>query len=236
MSKLCTILKSIAPTHSQVSHVLTEAIAWLNGALGCNLERNLPNLLPLNGVVTFKDYSSDISNWLTSKGEQESLEKATAKVLVYGQPSAFKYRKLPQGLDEVLVHTIVKNIIMRLKVRVFGSSRLQVTTLDCTKPPIRIPIHPSALTHVPSVDELNRSILDRVTGEGAQRSRCDVHYTYDGEGTTWTPAVMFKKIRKEGPLPDFTYDFFKVTILIVPVHKNTLLKDLADVFRECDTV
>lgn len=228
---VCTLLKSTTSHHHQVSHTLTNVMTWLEETSGRRLQREPPRLMPLHGLVTFKDYTTDIPNWLTGKGEPECDGPSTAKVLVYGEPSVLNYEKLPTGdLDDVMLHTIVKSIVMRLKVRVFGSYRLQVTALDCTRAPFKISINPCALAKVPRVDELDGATLNLISGVGSHRGGCTM-YTYDGQGRLWAPVVMFTKLRKEGPLPDFTYDFYRVVILIVTVHTNAQMKELHDVFR-----
>lgn len=243
-------------TTTAASDVLTQSINWLRQKLSHSVERKTPHLLTLpDSVVTFTEYSSDLPNWLTCKGEEEEkyneeeeeeeeeATKCSAKMLVYGDPKPFRCNLPAGGLDRTLLHRLVKNIVMRMKVRVFGSSRLQVTTLDCTQGFVKVILNTSALSGITSVDQLDRSILIPATDPGIDRpdrslqTEDSVYFTHDAvTGSKWAPVIMFTKLRKRGAVADFTFTFYKMTILLVILNQRGFIKSLSQLFRDVATL
>lgn len=209
------------------SCMLTELIKMLR----CfdRSDRTTPHLLTLhNGnYFTIRDYSSDIPNWLTCMGEEEEIPSG-AKLLVYGDLKPFRGNQAADSLGDTKLNTLVKNIVLRLRVKILGSSRLEVTTLDCTQGLMKVTLKNSALSGISSLDQLDRSTLLNKSN----------HFTHDASSPTearWAPVIMFTRHNRQGPLREFTLEYYRIMILMVLLSPHGLVRSLKELFQSVAT-
>ncbi|TKS75721.1 hypothetical protein D9C73_010118 [Collichthys lucidus] len=111
-SELCQWL--IKLNQSTVAYqVLTGSIQWLRN-FDCS-ERRIPCLMSLDdNVVTFRDYSANLSNWLTNSGEErgeEAHKRSSSNTLVYGHPKPFRGNQTTESaLDTKPRHAGISSI------------------------------------------------------------------------------------------------------------------------------
>lgn len=227
-SNLCTWLCGLR-TGTPDSHVLTESIAWLRSVDPS--ERKTPYLVTLNGNhFTFRDYMSNIPSWLTHAGEEEeACNRSSAKLLVYGDPKPARGDQMAEGVGDTKLATLVKNIVLRMKTKIFRSARLEVTTLDCTQGLTKVTLNNSALSGISSVDQLDRSRLSNDKGN------C---YTHDAVSLTeskWAPVIKFTMFKREGPVQEFTVEYYRMTILMVLLSPQGSVRSLRELFQSVAT-
>lgn len=208
--------------------VLNTSIEWLRG-LQAGV-RTIPHLMTLQGnVFTFKDYLSDVSNWLTHRGdEEEAPHRNSAKLLVYGTPTPFRGNQMTEhGVGNTKLNTLVRNIVLRMRVTMFGSSRLEVTALDCTQGLTVVTLNVSAISGVPSIDQLqlDRSRLCQYNGN------CFAHDAVSKTDSKWSPVIMFTRLKRKGPVEEFTVDFYRLTILMVILKPHGGVGSLRELFQ-----
>lgn len=221
LRRLLSGLKS----ETSARRVLTDSIEWLR--LFARGERAVAHLAPLNNsVVTFKDYASNVSNWLTNTGEESPRTRSDAHMLVYGYPKPFRGNQMAESTGDTNLNTLVRNLILRMKVKVFESLRLKVSALDCTRGLTKVTLYNSALSGVTGVDQLKRS------------SKIGARVTHDVVSQTeskWGPVVMFEKCSRQGPVEELTVEFYKVTILVVLLSPEGSVKSLRELFQGVTT-
>lgn len=192
---------------------------------------------------TFREYLSDVPNWVGSRVGEANLDKCTAKVLVCGNPTRLPFTRFsktacrpdsaPGAADATLDHSglvkdLVRNIILRVKAKALWDNALAVTTLDCTQGLTKITLRPSALSGVPSVDELRRDMFESLD------LLC--LYTHDAAALLdWAPVMKITKHVTLTPLSNFSSYHFKIIILLVRMDaKETTkgaIKTLDELFR-----
>ncbi|KAE8277028.1 hypothetical protein D5F01_LYC25218 [Larimichthys crocea] len=106
-SELCQWL--IKLNQSTVAYqVLTGSIQWLRN-FDCS-ERRIPCLMSLDdNVVTFRDYSANLSNWLTNSGEErgeEAHKRSSSNTLVYGHPKPFRGNQTTESALDTKLDTL----------------------------------------------------------------------------------------------------------------------------------
>ena len=227
-SNLCKWLCGLNDSESAL-HVLTKSIEWLsNIAFG---ERVMPCISTLDGnVFTLRDYSSDVSNWLTCTGEEESPHgRSVAKVLVYGVPKTVRCDQTTKCVGDIKLCKMVRNIVLRMRVKVFGSSRLEVATLDCTQGFTKVTLNNLALTGVVDVDRLPQS---RLTDDNVS------YFTHDAVSQTmskWAPVIMFAKLKRHGPVDELTVEYYTMKILMVLLNTQGGVPSLRALFQSVAT-
>lgn len=221
-SELCTRLCELGT--GATWHALTMSIEWLRSF--DTRERMVLHLLTLDGnVFTFRDYSSDMSNWLTCVGEQEEAHaRSSAKLLVYGHPKSLTGDQTAESVGDTKLNTLVRNIALRLKVKIFGSSRLEVMTLDCTQGLTKVTLDNAALHGIPSVNQLDRLRL-------INKQRQLFHTRTVSHKSKWSPVIMFTKFQRQGPVQEFTVEYYKMTVLMVLQNPQGSVRSLRDLFR-----
>lgn len=220
---------SMLSTGTPASHVLTKSIEWLrNFDLS---ERTTPYLLTLHGnFFTFRDYSSDVPNWLTYVGEEEEAHnRSSAKLLVYGDPEPFRGNQTAEGVGDSKLNTLVRNIVLRMRVKIFRSSRLEVTTLDCTQGLMTVTLNSSALSGISSVDQLDGSRLLNDNGN------CYTHDAVSQTESKWAPVIMFTKFKRQGPVQELTVDYYRMKILMVLLSPQGWVRSLRELFQSVST-
>ena len=227
-SNLCKWLCNLS-TGTSTSQVLTDSIGWLRQFN--NDERTSPHLLTLIGrYFTFRDYTSEIPDWLTYLGEEEDARnKSSGKLLVYGEPQPYRGNQTAEGLGDTKLSTLVRNIVLRMRVKIFGSSRLEVTTLDCTQGLTKVTLNVSALSGVVRIDQLDRSKL--LTDNGS----CFTHDLVSHIDSKWAPVILFTKCKRQGPVQEFTLDYYKMTILMVLLNHEGSVLSLRELFNSVMT-
>lgn len=208
-SNLCKWLCNLS-TGTSTSQVLTDSIEWLRQFN--NGERTSPHLLTLLGrYFTFRDYTSEIPDWLTYLGEKEDARnRSCGKLLVYGEPQPYRGNQTAEGPGDTKLSTLVRNIVLRMRVKIFGSSRLEVTTLDCTQGLTKVTLNVSALSGIARIDQLDRS-TELLTDNGS----CFTHDLVSQIESKWAPVILFTKCKRQGPVQEFTLNYYKMTILMV---------------------
>lgn len=226
-SSLCKQLSKLS-IGTSASHVLTKLIEWLR-SFNLN-ERMTSYLLTLHSnFFTFRDYSSDMPNWLTHLGEEsEARDRSSAKLLVYGDPKPFRGNQTAEGVGDTKLNTLVRNIVLKMRVKIFGSSRLEVTTLDCTQGLTKITFNNSSLSGISSVDQLDRLRLLNDNGN------CFTHAVSRTE-SKWAPVIMFTKFKRQGPVQEFTIEYYKMAILMVLLSPQGLVGSLRELFQNVAT-
>ena len=223
-SKLCKQLRAMNP-ETPASCILATAIERLRG-FGPS-ERTTPSISTLDGnFFTFKDYASDIPNWLTAVGEEEDAhDRSSSKVLVYGRPKPCKRDLTVEGLRAVKLKTLVRDIVLRMKAKMFRLWRLEVTTLDCTQGFAKVTLKNSALCKIPSVDQLHWSRLLHDDDKNC--------FAHDAilPMSTWAPVIMFTKCNQSGPTPECTFAYYSVKILMVLLGPEGTVESLTDLFQ-----
>ncbi|XP_035854735.1 uncharacterized protein LOC118494538 [Sander lucioperca] len=223
-SELCKQLREMNP-ETPASCILATAIEHLT-RFGSS-ERTTPSISTLDGnFFTFKDYTSDIPNWLTAVGEEEDAhDRSCTKVLVYGRPKPCKRDLIAEGLCAAKLKTLVRDIVLRMKVKIFGLARLEVTTLDCTQGFAKVTLKNSALCKIPCVDQLDRSRLLHADGKN--------YFTHDAilPLSKWAPVIMFTKCKQYGPTPECTFEYYSVKILMVLLGPEGTVASLGDLFQ-----
>ncbi|KAM7392164.1 hypothetical protein PAMP_022797 [Pampus punctatissimus] len=99
-SELCEWLSKLKP-YTTAGHIMTGCIRWLRKF--DRSERRIPASLD-NNVVTFRDYSANVSKWLTNGDEEEGEEACKrngANMLVYGHPKFFRGKQTVEKYDNV---------------------------------------------------------------------------------------------------------------------------------------
>lgn len=192
---------------------------------------------------TFREYLSDVPNWVGSRVGEANLNKCTAKVLVCGNPTRLPFTRFsktacrpdsaPGAADATLHHSglvkdLVRNIVLRVKAKALWDNALAVTTLDCTQGLTKITLRPSALSGVPSLDELRRDMFESLD------LLC--LYTHDRAALLdWAPVMKITKHVTLTPLSNFSSYHFKIIILLVHIDaKETTkgaIKTLDELFR-----
>ena len=194
-------------------------------------ERITPSLLtPHGNYFTFKDYLSDIPNWLTSLGEEETHDEryARSKLLVYGTPTPIRGNQAAADMSGTKLRTLVKNIVLRMRAKIFGSSRVEVTALDCTRGLTEVTLVSSALSGIPSMDRLDPRLHTEERGG----------LTHDAVSPTaskWAPVILFTKCKREGPIQDFNVVYYEIKILVVLLSQQGSVQSLSELFRSMTT-
>lgn len=208
-SDLCEWLSKLMP-YTTADYVLTGCIQWLRNF--DRSERRVPCPASLdNNIVTFKDYSTNISNWLTNVGEErgeEAHKSSCANMLVYGHPKPFRGDQTTEMLD-TKIDTLVRNITQRMRVKIFKTSKLKVSALDCTRGLIKLTLNNAALLQNSTIDQ-----LDPTATEG---------FAHDAVSTTeskWAPVIAFKKYKTVGLVQEWTMEYYMVNILVVLLSKS----------------
>ena len=235
-SELCAWLQKCSHDIS-TSCLLTTTIQWLRTL--DQSERTIPSLLSLQGnYFTFKDYSADMPNWLTHLGEQEDArERSNAKQLVYGDPKPFRGNQTAEAMCDTNLTTLTKNIVLRMRAKVFGSTRLQVTAMDCTRGLMKVTLSYSALSRVSSIDHLDSSLLqckfDGATNYVGSNLAIVIHDAVSQE-SKWAPVIMLVKCKENSPLPAFTIEYYKITILVVTLSEHGSVDSVTELFKSTD--
>ncbi|KAL3991790.1 carboxyl-terminal PDZ ligand of neuronal nitric oxide synthase protein [Sarotherodon galilaeus] len=192
---------------------------------------------------TFREYLADVPNWVGSRVGEANLDKCTAKVLVCGNPTRLPFTRFSKtecrpdsspGAADVtpdhggLVKDLVRNIVLRLKAKALRGSAIAVTTLDCTQGLTKITLRASALSGIPSVDELKGHMF-----ESLDELRL---YTHDVAALLdWAPVMKITKHVTSTPLSNFSSYHYKIIILLVRIDaKETnkgAIKTLDELFR-----
>ncbi|XP_055362695.1 uncharacterized protein LOC129603759 [Betta splendens] len=204
------------------SHVLTKSIDWLRNFE--QSERTRPSILTLDGnCFTFRDYLFGIPKWLTRLGEEEqTCDRSSTGLLVYGHPKPFRGDQTAEGVDNAILKKLIRNIVLRMKVKVFGSTRLEVTVLNCTQGWMKVTLETSVLSGFPGIDQLDRlKILD---------GNCFTHDVASQTESKWAPVIKFAKCQQNGPEQEFVLHYYKMTILIVLLSPLGSVKSLRELF------
>jgi hypothetical protein len=124
-----------------------------------------------------------------------------------------------------------------MRVKIFRTSRLEVTTLDCTQGLTKVTLDASALSVITRIDQLDRSMS---LTENASRFTHDLVSQTDSK---WAPVIMFTKRKRQGPVEEFTSDYYKMTIIMVLLspqgskNPNTHPRDVPERdYVQCDRV
>ncbi|KAK7878273.1 hypothetical protein WMY93_031092 [Mugilogobius chulae] len=169
-SDLCYRLHSL-DAGSSTGTVLKEAIDCLMSSCRGPAKRVRPawHISP-GAYFTFRDFLREMPNWVTTDGETENTINC-ASLVVCGNPMRDDklYCNLPESPE--LIEALVRNIVLRLKVKVFTIHRLNVTTLDLTQGLCQLTVSRRALDHVPSVDSLDRVKI--------MHTECTRYYAHD---------------------------------------------------------
>lgn len=203
---------------TQTKDVLDRLIAILCD--GTAVPRVEPRFVD-NKCFTFRECLSDMANWTRiSQGDQVSQftkPSASAKVIVCGEPSALDVT----NSDILPLDRLVKNIIFRLKAKVFGSDIVTVAALDCTKGLTKISLHTGALEDTPTLKKLDRNHFTNGTV-----------YLHDPLVTRpkWTSVIRIFKGLRYSPIPECTVTRYRVTILMVSVGQHGHVRSLDDLF------
>lgn len=213
-------------TGMPASHVLTKSIEWLRRF---DLsERMTLHLLTLNGnFFTFRDYKSDIHNWQTHLGDdEEARNRSGAKLLVYGDQKHFRGDQTAEGVGGTTLNILVRNIVLRMRVKIFGTSRLDVTMLDCTRGLTKVILNSSALSGNSSVVQLDWSRLLNNNDSG----NCFEHDATSQTESKSAPVIMLKKFKRQGSLHEFNIVYYRMTILMV-LFRPGLVRSLRELFE-----
>ncbi|TKS92500.1 Serine/threonine-protein kinase PLK4 [Collichthys lucidus] len=220
-SELCQWLMKL--NQSTVAYqVLTGSIQWLRN-FDCS-ERRIPCLMSLDdNVVTFRDYSANLSNWLTNSGEErgeEAHKRSSSNTLVYGHPKPFRGNQTTESALDTKLDTLVRNIILRMRVKIFKSLKLKVSALDCTRGLTKLTLNNATLLGISSIDQLNPSSSSGFAHDAASKTE-----------SKWAPVIMFGKHKKQGPVQELTVESYTVTILVVLLSPNGSVKTLTELFQ-----
>ena len=73
--------------------------------------------------------------------EEEERNISSSTLLVYGNPKPFRGNQTAESVGDTKVNPMVRNIVLRMRVRVFGSSKLETVALDCTQGLTKVKIY-----------------------------------------------------------------------------------------------
>lgn len=214
-------------TNKRSTVVLTKAIEWLLKFEPLKTERTIPRSISMDDTcVTFKDYFSDISSWVQPGCVQRARDQeCNAKILLHGNPKVFRGNQLSENMGSIKLETVTRNIIMRLKSRIFGSSLVAVAALDCTQGLTKVILDNRVLSAVPSLSELEPShVVD------LNQDWCYVHDAVSISRSKWAPVIMFRKTVKPGPVQELSVTRYSVVVLITLLKTRGLVHSLAELF------
>ncbi|KAK2811412.1 hypothetical protein Q5P01_000207 [Channa striata] len=165
---------------------------------------------------TFKEYTAEIPTWLAEAGEGSGSGNWTtraldvgARLLVYGTPPCARGDQAdPESLSRCgAFNAVIRNLVLRLKAKVLGETRLEIAALNCTSAPLKVTVNRSALTGVSGVDELDRARL-----QFCEQGKCYMHDANPGsslDSLKWAPVIMFSKHMRTGPLRELSVEYYK---------------------------
>ena len=210
-------------TKTSAVDVLSQSLERLRG-FGVT-PRQPPCLLTMEGNhFTFREYTAHRPNWLTHMGDEEGdCDRSHASLLLYGEPRPFRGNQREENPGDTRLSTLIRNIVLRMKHKLCGSRRLEVITLDCTRGLMTVTLNTSALCGVSSIDNLDRSML--------LEDICFAHDAVSQRESKWAPVVMFTRCKRQGPLQEFTSDYYRITILLVLLNLAGSVLSLRELFR-----
>lgn len=145
----------------------------------------------------------------------QSRKRGSAKLLVYGDQKPFRVNQTAEGVGDTKL----------MKVKIFGSARLEVTTLDCMQGLTKVTLNNSALSGISTVDQLDRSRLLNDNGN------CFTHDAVSQTESKWAPVIMFTKFKRQGPLQEFTVEYYRMTILVVLLSPQGSVRSLRELLQ-----
>lgn len=210
------------------TNVLDKAIEWLRKVHPHASERTNPTLLSLvDNCFTFKAYLSEIPNWVTRAGcDLRERNECNGKLLVYGNPKVFTGNQSAENVGSTKLEALVRNIVMRLKVKLFGSSLVTVTALDCTQGLTKVTLDNATLASVPSIAKLDRLRLN-TDDQGC----CYTHDAVSSTRSKWAPVIMFTKLMRRGPVQELDVKQYRMVILIAALRPRGEVHSLKELFR-----
>ncbi|XP_036066915.1 uncharacterized protein LOC112141767 [Oryzias melastigma] len=218
----------------------SDPTAILTGALGSLGESvhsgraAVPRRLALDSsFFTFKEYTVQRSPWPADACRPGSLPESGCGLglLVFGDPPPRRGNQAAQGppSDSKSLTSLIRNLTLRLKARLFARSNMEVVALNCTGAPLTVYLNRAELHGVTGVEGLCANRL-QLSGDG----RC---YTHDADPRVrlallkWAPVVMISKHVSRGPVPELNKDYFKIVVVLARLCGSKTSKcSLVDLF------
>ncbi|KAJ7983599.1 hypothetical protein DPEC_G00375540 [Dallia pectoralis] len=187
-------------------------------------ESNLANwLCKLNIETPACHVLSKSIQWLTEVSEFEFGERTTPQLLsLHG--NFFTFKDYSCGMSNWLTHAGEEEEAgnrSTSKQLVYGDPK---PARDCTQGLTVVTLSNSALSGVPSVDQLCRLA-----------SNCFAHDAVSQTESKWAPVIKFTKVRRPGPVQEFSVDYYKITILVVLLNPQGSVRSLGQLFQSMGT-
>ncbi|XP_078811846.1 uncharacterized protein LOC144996328 [Oryzias latipes] len=206
-----------------------DPVGILGGALGILSERAgrgrpvVPSRLTLDSAYfAFEEYTAERSTWRAEPSLTGTKYESGRGLglLVFGNPPPRRGKQTLPGppSDSKSLSSLIRNLTLRLKVRVFESHKVEVVAFNCTRAPLTVDLSRAGLRDVAGVDLLSP---DRV-----QLSRDGRCYTHDADPRValgllkWAPVVMISKHAARSPVPELTKVYYRIVIALVRLCGN----------------